>query len=88
MSQPQRDALLNASLSRIICDNTDIDELLPDSFTFRKYPSGYTSCDRLPSVNLEAWKEEESQGGLGGGGGVRPIRPISHLNNRSAPFQI
>lgn len=59
----QRAALLNASLSRIICDNTDIKELLPDAFVFRKYPSGYASCDRLPSVNLEAWKEEESQGG-------------------------
>ncbi|XP_029683404.1 thyroid peroxidase-like isoform X3 [Takifugu rubripes] len=57
----QKAALLNGSLSRIICDNTDIKQLLPDSFLFRQYPSGYTSCDQLPSVNLEAWREEESQ---------------------------
>lgn len=60
----QQAALLNASLSRIICDNTDIKQLLPDSFLFRTFPSGYTCCDQLPSVNLEAWREEESQGGL------------------------
>lgn len=59
----QKAALLHGSLSRIICDNTDINELLPDSFIFGKYPSGYTSCYHLPSVDLEAWKEEASQGG-------------------------
>lgn len=63
-TKQQKAALLKSSLSRIICDNTGVNELLPDSFTFRKYPSGYTSCDHLPSVNLEAWKEEQSQGGL------------------------
>uniref|UniRef100_H3CJC3 Sushi domain-containing protein n=1 Tax=Tetraodon nigroviridis TaxID=99883 RepID=H3CJC3_TETNG len=60
-SEHQRAALLNTSLSRIICDNTDIKELLPDAFVFREYPCGYTSCDHLPSVDLEAWKEEENQ---------------------------
>lgn len=60
----QKAALLNASLSRIICDNTGITQLLPDSFLFRRYPSGYTSCGQLPSVDLEAWREEESPGGL------------------------
>lgn len=60
----QKAALLNGSLSRIICDNTDIKQLLPDSFLFRQYPSGYASCDQLPAVNLEAWREEESRGGL------------------------
>lgn len=64
-SQRQKAALLKGSLSRVICDNTDIHELLPDSFIFRPYPYGYTSCLQLPSVNLEAWKEEMSQGGLG-----------------------
>lgn len=78
-AQHQRAALLNGSLSRIICDNTDIDELLPDSFVFRKYPSGYTSCDYLPSVNLEAWKEEESQGGLEKGHPGHTDKPVKHL---------
>lgn len=62
-SEPQKAALFNGSLSRIICDNSDITQLLPDSFLFRRYPSGYTRCDQLPSVRLEAWREEEGQGG-------------------------
>lgn len=84
-SKHQRAALFNGSLSQIICDNTDISQLLPDSFMFSKYPSGYTSCDHLPSVNLEAWKEEESQGGLGKG---HPATLMSRSNNWSVHFQI
>lgn len=61
-TKQQRDALLKGSLSRIICDNTDINETPLDSFVFEKYPSGYISCDNIPSVNLEYWKEEKSEG--------------------------
>lgn len=57
-TQQQKAELFNGSLSRIICDNSDIREILPDSFMFRKYPSGYISCDHIPSINLEAWREE------------------------------
>ncbi|XP_068574237.1 thyroid peroxidase-like [Cebidichthys violaceus] len=60
-SQLQKAELLKSSLSRIICDNSDIREVLPDSFTFGKYPYDYISCDHVPSTNLEAWQEEKSQ---------------------------
>ncbi|XP_077425824.1 thyroid peroxidase [Vanacampus margaritifer] len=60
-SQQQKDELLKVSLSKIICDNTDITEVPPDAFVFGKYPSGYVSCNNLPTMNLEAWKEEESE---------------------------
>lgn len=63
-SKQQKAELLNGSLSRLICDNSDIREILPDSFMFKEYPSGYISCEYIPSVNLEAWREESSQGGL------------------------
>uniref|UniRef100_A0A8P4JVI6 Thyroid peroxidase n=1 Tax=Dicentrarchus labrax TaxID=13489 RepID=A0A8P4JVI6_DICLA len=59
----QKAELLKGSLSRIICDNSDVREVSPDSFRFRKYPSGYISCDHIPSMNLESWREEKSQGG-------------------------
>uniref|UniRef100_A0A8C4D7C8 Sushi domain-containing protein n=1 Tax=Dicentrarchus labrax TaxID=13489 RepID=A0A8C4D7C8_DICLA len=57
----QKAELLKGSLSRIICDNSDVREVSPDSFRFRKYPSGYISCDHIPSMNLESWREEKSQ---------------------------
>lgn len=63
-SEQQKAELLNGSLSRLICDNSDIREILPDSFMFSEYPSGYISCEYIPSVNLESWREEKSQGGL------------------------
>ncbi|XP_068608140.1 thyroid peroxidase [Brachionichthys hirsutus] len=57
----QKAKLLRGSLSRIICDNSDIKEVPRDSFMFGEYPSGYIPCDRLPSVNLEAWREERGR---------------------------
>ncbi|XP_070776787.1 thyroid peroxidase [Enoplosus armatus] len=60
-TQQQKAELLKGSVSRIICDNSDIREILPDSFMFRKYPSDYISCDHIPSMNLEAWREEKSR---------------------------
>uniref|UniRef100_A0A672J9W0 Thyroid peroxidase n=1 Tax=Salarias fasciatus TaxID=181472 RepID=A0A672J9W0_SALFA len=62
-TQRQKNELLQFSLSRLICDNSDIEEVPPDSFRFGKYPSDYVSCDQIPSVSLEAWTEAESQGG-------------------------
>lgn len=64
-TQQQKAELLKGSMSQIICDNSDIREVLPDSFRYGKYPSDYLSCDHIPSMNLEAWREEKSQGGLG-----------------------
>ncbi|XP_042356758.1 thyroid peroxidase [Plectropomus leopardus] len=60
-SQQQKAELLKGSLSRIICDNSDIREVPPDSFRFRTYPNGYISCDRLSSITLEAWRQEKSR---------------------------
>uniref|UniRef100_A0A8C2ZC74 Thyroid peroxidase n=1 Tax=Cyclopterus lumpus TaxID=8103 RepID=A0A8C2ZC74_CYCLU len=62
-SQLQKDELLKGSLSRIICDNSDIREVPPDSFRFGKYPDDYISCDHVPTINLEAWQEEKKQCG-------------------------
>ncbi|XP_068195373.1 thyroid peroxidase [Antennarius striatus] len=60
-TQQQKDELLKASVSRIICDNSDIKEVPRDSFRFSKHPSGYIPCDQTPSINLEAWREERSR---------------------------
>ncbi|XP_028994547.1 thyroid peroxidase [Betta splendens] len=60
-TQQQKTELLKGSVSRVICDNTDIREVPRDSFKYGEYPSDYVSCDRIPSMDLEAWREENSQ---------------------------
>ncbi|XP_039993085.1 thyroid peroxidase isoform X2 [Xiphias gladius] len=59
-TQHQKAELSKGSLSRMICDNTDIREVPYDPFRFGKYPSDYVSCNHIPSMNLEAWREERS----------------------------
>lgn len=60
--QKQKDELLKGSLSRVICDNTDIQEVPSDPFRFGKFPSEYVTCGNIPSINLEAWREETNKG--------------------------
>uniref|UniRef100_A0A3Q1GWG7 Thyroid peroxidase n=1 Tax=Acanthochromis polyacanthus TaxID=80966 RepID=A0A3Q1GWG7_9TELE len=62
-TKQQKKELLKISMSRVICDNTDIKEVLPDSFKYGEYPSDYIHCDSVASMNLEAWREEKSLGG-------------------------
>ncbi|KAG7226315.1 hypothetical protein INR49_003067, partial [Caranx melampygus] len=57
----QRAEILKGSLSRVICDNTDIKEVPYDPFRSGKYPSDYVSCNNIPQMNLEAWREERSE---------------------------
>ncbi|XP_072221755.1 thyroid peroxidase [Leuresthes tenuis] len=59
-TQQQKVELLKGSVSRLICDNSDIQEVPADSFRFRRYPAEYVSCSETPSINLEAWREEKS----------------------------
>ncbi|XP_064881099.1 thyroid peroxidase [Oncorhynchus nerka] len=56
----QRVELLRHSLSRVICDNSEVKEAPLDPFRFGKYPDGFLLCDNIPSMNLEAWREEPS----------------------------
>ncbi|XP_030574321.1 thyroid peroxidase [Archocentrus centrarchus] len=60
-TRQQKEELLKFSLSRLICDNSDVGEVPLDSFIFGKYPSHYVSCDRIPSMNLDVWREEMSE---------------------------
>ncbi|KAM4595945.1 thyroid peroxidase-like, partial [Polymixia lowei] len=62
-TQEQRAELSKLSLSRTICDNTDVKEVPLDVFKFRKYPDGFLACRDIPSMSLEAWREEKSRGG-------------------------
>ncbi|XP_075304739.1 thyroid peroxidase [Odontesthes bonariensis] len=59
-TKQQKVELLKGSVSRVVCDNSDIQEVPADSFRFRKYPADYVSCSETPAINLEAWREEKS----------------------------
>ena len=61
-TQQQKAELVKASLSRIICDNSDVREVPYDPFRFETYPSNYLPCNHLPSINLEVWREERGRG--------------------------
>ncbi|XP_067866359.1 myeloperoxidase-like [Heterodontus francisci] len=54
----QQQALWQISFSRLICDNTRIEEVPWDVFKFRPYPEGYVRCTQIPLVDLSAWKEK------------------------------
>ena len=52
----QREEIEKASLSRVICDNTDIDEVQPNAFMANEER---VSCSQLPSVDLNRWSSNE-----------------------------
>ncbi|XP_048468329.1 lactoperoxidase-like [Rhincodon typus] len=53
----QQQALQHISFSRLICENSKIEELPRDVFRYRPYPEGYVKCKHIPRVDLSAWKE-------------------------------
>uniref|UniRef100_A0A2I3SQM2 Thyroid peroxidase n=1 Tax=Pan troglodytes TaxID=9598 RepID=A0A2I3SQM2_PANTR len=53
----QRRELEKHSLSRVICDNTGLTRVPVDAFQVGKFPEDFESCDSIPGVNLEAWRE-------------------------------
>ena len=55
-TEKERLEISKASLSRVICDNTEIQTIQPDAFLSDQTR---VNCNTLPSVNLEVWKEIE-----------------------------
>ncbi|XP_053567314.1 thyroid peroxidase [Bombina bombina] len=58
----QRAELAKHSLSRVICDNTGLTHVPVDAFLMSTFPSDFVSCDILPGINLQAWKEPFENG--------------------------
>lgn len=54
----QRRALRQISLSRIVCDNTGITTVSRDIFKANTYPQGFVNCNRIPRLNLSAWRSK------------------------------
>ncbi|XP_067682800.1 peroxidase-like isoform X2 [Haliotis asinina] len=49
--------LHHASLSRVVCDNTDTKKIQPNAFKKTGKGNNLTKCGQLPTVNLRAWRE-------------------------------
>ncbi|XP_065709193.1 myeloperoxidase-like isoform X2 [Patagioenas fasciata] len=57
----QRSALAKISLSRIICDNTQISKVPRHIFQANRYPYGFVSCNQIPKLDLSAWKSKMTE---------------------------
>ncbi|XP_041643839.1 eosinophil peroxidase-like [Cheilinus undulatus] len=71
----QKKSLREASLARIICDNTGITEVPAHPFLYRPRGDGYTQCDDIPALDLDPWEEEMGQKGRGRRGQRGPRGP-------------
>ncbi|XP_028269796.1 eosinophil peroxidase-like isoform X2 [Parambassis ranga] len=56
-TEDQKASLRETSLARIICDNTDINEVPIKPFQYRPRGSGYTRCEDIPEFDLSPWRD-------------------------------
>ncbi|XP_007518994.1 thyroid peroxidase isoform X3 [Erinaceus europaeus] len=61
-TEAQRQELEQHSLSRVICDNTGLTHVSLDAFQVGRFPQDFQSCENIPSLNLEMWRETIPQG--------------------------
>ena len=61
-TEAQRRQLARHSLSRVICDNTGLPSVPPDAFLVGRFPRDFESCENIPGLNLDAWREVLPQG--------------------------
>uniref|UniRef100_A0A4W4F426 Thyroid peroxidase n=1 Tax=Electrophorus electricus TaxID=8005 RepID=A0A4W4F426_ELEEL len=54
----QKQELQKHSLSHVICDNSGVVEVPLDPFTVGTYPKDFLLCSSLPSLDLNAWKDD------------------------------
>ncbi|XP_053941237.1 myeloperoxidase isoform X3 [Cuculus canorus] len=57
----QRSSLAKISLSRIICDNTNISKVPKRIFLANRNPWFFVSCRRFPKLDLRAWKSKSTE---------------------------
>nr|XP_031540601.1 thyroid peroxidase [Vicugna pacos] len=56
-TEAQRQELGQHSLARVICDNTGLAHVPPDTFRVSRWPQEFEPCDHIPGMNLDAWRE-------------------------------
>ncbi|XP_077994498.1 peroxidasin homolog [Glandiceps talaboti] len=60
LSYVQLKEIKKSTLSRIICDNTNIERVQKDVFLKVNDEADYINCIDIPSVNLTAWRHDNS----------------------------
>ncbi|KAM5165092.1 thyroid peroxidase [Mantella aurantiaca] len=60
-TENQKKELEKHTLSRVVCDNTGLSHVPPDAFLTGEYPDDFVSCDSVPSLNINVWKENITQ---------------------------
>ncbi|XP_034515869.1 thyroid peroxidase [Ailuropoda melanoleuca] len=61
-TEAQRRELARHSLSRVICDNTGLPSVPADAFQIGRFPQDFESCENIPGLNLDMWREALPQG--------------------------
>ncbi|XP_035937484.1 thyroid peroxidase [Halichoerus grypus] len=61
-TEAQRRELARHSLSRVICDNTGLPSVPTDAFQIGRFPRDFESCENIPGLNLDMWREALPQG--------------------------
>ena len=56
-TQEQLREIRKASMSRILCDNMDLEYLPMNSWLMASKENPYVSCNSLPYVNLKYWSD-------------------------------
>ncbi|KFO33924.1 Thyroid peroxidase [Fukomys damarensis] len=56
-TEAQRQELEKHSLSRVVCDNSGLTHVPRDAFRVGRFPQDFESCERIPGLDLEAWRE-------------------------------
>lgn len=74
----QRAEIEKASLSRVICDNTDLNEAQPDAFMANQ---NRVPCSQLPSVDLSRWGSGLCYTRISTGGRTIRLTAVSRRDN-------
>uniref|UniRef100_A0A3B5M1K1 Thyroid peroxidase n=1 Tax=Xiphophorus couchianus TaxID=32473 RepID=A0A3B5M1K1_9TELE len=85
-TRQQREQLWKTSLSRIICENSDIQEIPADPFRLAQYPAGFLHCSAVPALSLEAWRDEPSLVLQSDQNQIRTDGRLQNLSRTSAPL--
>ncbi|KAM6149578.1 thyroid peroxidase [Erethizon dorsatum] len=56
-TEAQRQQLGKHSLSRVVCDNSGLTHVPRDAFRVGQFPQDFESCEHIPGLDLEAWRE-------------------------------
>uniref|UniRef100_A0A8D2J8H2 Eosinophil peroxidase n=1 Tax=Varanus komodoensis TaxID=61221 RepID=A0A8D2J8H2_VARKO len=83
----QRQALTQATLSRVICDNTYIREVPRFIFRANQYPRNFVSCNAIPRLSLFPWKNSSPHSRLAASCQVRTAHAPAHCQNPASSLQ-